>query len=219
MRSGDFVYIDYIGRVKDTGEVFDTTNEEIAKKEGVYNPQIKYKPVPVVVDGGYVIKGLNDVLKDMNVGEKRKVEIDPENAFGERSIELIKSFPLSLFKENRIDPTPGSYVTINNIRGRIISNDGGRVKVDFNHPLAGKKLEYEIEIKGLIEDTDEKIKSIVHFFTGIELEKIYAELKEKNVEIKILDRVDLNLEIKKKIAAEIKKWIKDIEKVKFIDEY
>jgi FKBP-type peptidyl-prolyl cis-trans isomerase 2 len=220
MQEGDFVYIDYVGRVKDSGEIFDLTKEDVAKKENVYNPQVKYKPVPVIVGAGFVIKGLDEVLKEMKVGEKKTVEIPPEKAFGQRSLELIKIFPASVFEEKNVNPTPGSYVTINNLRGRIVSNDGGRVKVDFNHPLAGKKLEYEIEIKSKITDTKEKVKSIINFFSGIDFEKIDVQINQKTAEIQIKDKnVDFPLELRKRISENIKKWIKEIEKVRFISEF
>ncbi|MEM5802000.1 MAG: FKBP-type peptidyl-prolyl cis-trans isomerase [Candidatus Aenigmatarchaeota archaeon] len=219
MKTGDFIYIDYVGRVKDTGEIFDLTIEEVARKEGVFNPNIKYKPVPIVVDAGFVIKGLDEALKEMKVGEKKTIEIPPEKAFGERDENLIRLIPLSLFKEKNIDSTPGSYVMINNIRGRIISNDGGRVKVDFNHPLAGKKLQYDVEIKKEIIDISEKIKAIIYYFSGIEFDEILVEIKGKIVEIKFDKKISLNLNLESKIADEIKKWIKDVEKVRFVSEY
>lgn len=50
MNTGDFIYIDFIGGVKDTREIFDVTVEDVAKKENVYNPDAKYKPIPIIVD-------------------------------------------------------------------------------------------------------------------------------------------------------------------------
>ncbi|MCS7123542.1 MAG: FKBP-type peptidyl-prolyl cis-trans isomerase, partial [Candidatus Aenigmarchaeota archaeon] len=71
MNTGDFVYIDYVGRIKDTGEIFDLTKEDLAKKEGIYKPEIKYKPIPIIVDAKFILSGLNKALKEMKVGEKR----------------------------------------------------------------------------------------------------------------------------------------------------
>jgi len=110
MKSGDFVYVDYVGRIKDSGQIFDLTREEVAKKEGVENPNFKYKPVPIIIDAKFVIAGLNDALKEMKVGEKKKVEILPAKSFGERKEELVKIIPLSKFKEQNLDPFPGAVV-------------------------------------------------------------------------------------------------------------
>lgn len=219
MKTGDFVEIDYIGKVKETGEIFDVTNEEIAKKENVYNPKLTYRPIPVIVDANFVIKGLDEVLKEMNVGEKRTVVIEPAKGFGERNLQFIRPVPLSQFKEQNIDPTPGSYVTINNIRGKIISADGGRVKVDFNHPLSGKKLEYEIEIKNEITDVAEKVKSVASFITTLDPEKIEVKLNGNEAEVKMIEKNEINGNAKKQIADLTIKWVKVIGKVRFVDEY
>lgn len=216
MNSGDFVYIDYVGRVKDTGEIFDLTNEGVAKKENIFNEKTKYHPVAVIVDGGFVIRGLDDILKEMNVGEKRTVEIEPDKAFGERSGNLVKLVPSSSFREQNIDPIPGEYVTINDLRGRITSTSGGRILVDFNHPLAGKKLEYEIEVVSEIKDVVEKIKSVVHYFAGVENEDVDVKTELDNTEI-VVKKSDLNNQVKKLIAETVLKWVEGIKKVKFVD--
>lgn len=215
MNSGDFVYIDYIGRVKDTGEIFDLTKEDVAKRENIFNEKMKYHPVAVIIDGGFVIKGLNDVLKEMKVGEKKTVEIEPYRAFGERSGNLVKLIPSSSFRGQNIDPIPGEYVTINGLRGRITSTSGGRILVDFNHPLAGKKVEYEIEVVSEIKDVVEKIKSIVHYFSGVESEDVDVKTEIDNVEI-VVKKSDLNRDVKKLIADNIIKWVEGIKKVRFM---
>ncbi|MEM7818858.1 MAG: peptidylprolyl isomerase [Candidatus Aenigmatarchaeota archaeon] len=216
MNTGDFVYIDYVGRVKDTGEIFDLTKEDLAKKEGIYNPEIKYKPIPIIVDAKFILAGLNKAIKEMKVGEKRKVEIKPEEAFGERNPALVQTIPLSSFKEQKIEPKVGEIVNVAGFRGRIVSISGGRVKVDFNHPLAGKTLEYEIEIVGEIKDTKEKVEAIVFYFTGIEKEDFEVNLKEKSVEIEFKKIFNLTREVKERIANNIKEWVK-LEEVRFID--
>jgi FKBP-type peptidyl-prolyl cis-trans isomerase 2 len=216
MKSGEFIYIDYIARIKDTGEIFDLTKEDLARKEGIFNEKIKYRPVPIVIDGGFVIAGLNDALKEMNVGEKKTVVIDPEKAFGERSEELVKLIPEARFKEQGTDVAPGSFVTINNLRGRIVSIDGGRVSVDFNHPLAGKTLEYDVEIVKEIKESAEKIKAIVYYFTGLEVEGIDVQINEKVAEVEIKN-IDIGKRSKSMIASQIMKWIEEVETVKFVD--
>ena len=213
MKSGDFVYIEYTAKVSDSGEIFDTTKEDVAKKEGIFNERIKYGPLPIIIDAGFTIAGLNDAIKEMNVGEKKKVSIPPEKAFGERNEELVRLIPEARFKEQGVDVIPGSYVMVNNLRGKIISVDGGRVKVDFNHPLAGKTLEYDIEIVRKIEDKEEKVKAIVNYFTG--LEDVGVKIGEKEVEIEA--KAEIEGRVKAAIASQIIKWIEGIETVKFVD--
>lgn len=219
MNSGDFVYINYVGKIKDSREIFDLTREDIAKKEGIFNPKFKYGPVPVIVDSRLVLPGLNKALKEMEVGEKRDVEIKPEEAFGQRNPELIRLIPEAAFKEQNIEARPGSFVTIRGMRGRIMSIAGGRAKVDFNHPLAGKTLEYELEVISKIEERDKKIKSIVFYFTGMEKEDIDVSADEKQAEIMIMKRVDILSRTKEIISSTIMKWVKGIEKIKFVETF
>jgi FKBP-type peptidyl-prolyl cis-trans isomerase 2 len=217
MNAGDFVHVDYIGKIKDTGEIFDLTDEAIAKEKGMYKSDFKYGPVPVVLDSNFVLPGLNEALKGMKIGEKRTVEIPPEKAFGPKIPDLVKMVPESVFKDNNQTPTPGSHVTVKGLRGRIISNDGGRVRIDFNHPLAGRTLEYDIEIKDQITDTVEKVKAISYFFTGLGKEDIDAAVKGNEAEVTLKGKCDINREGKANIAQSIIKWVTGIEKVRFVE--
>lgn len=218
MKKGDFVYIDYIGKVKGTGEVFDLTNEALAKREGIYNPNAKYKPIPIIIGAEFVVKGLDEALQEMSVGEKRTVEVEPGKAFGDRKPELIRLLPLSAFKEQDIDPNSGSYVTINGLNGRVVSNSGGRIRVDFNHPLAGKKLEYEVEVKEEIKDAPKKVLAIANFYTGIDGEGIEANVEGEVADVKLKSDMDVPNRIKEKIAEIATKWI-EIKKIRFVSEY
>lgn len=214
MKVGDFVEIDYVGRIKNTGEIFDITREGVAKKENVYNPKVSYKPVVLIVGADFIIKGLDEALKDMKIGEKRKVDIPPAKAFGERQEKLIRTIPLARFKEQNLDPLPGSVVNIGNMRGRIMSADGGRVKVDFNHPLAGKTLEYEIEIKSVVKGANKKVKAVMKYFTGIE--EVGVVCKGKETEIIIKGDVDVVRPVKKMVSSTVIKWC-NVDKVRFVE--
>jgi len=216
MKEGDFIRIDYIGRISESGEVFDLTKEDVAKKEGIFNPNSKYGAVPVVIGGNFVVKGLENELKKMKVGEKKKITVKPEDAFGERKSEFTKLIPLSEFKKQNMDPYPGMPVTINRLMGRVLSVSGGRVRVDFNHPLAGKALEYEVEIKKRITKTLEKIKAILEFFLKDDKD-VEVAIEEDIVEIKM--KKDVVRRIKKVIAENIMKWINDLKRVRFVDEF
>lgn len=218
MNTGNFVYIDYVGRIKDSGEIFDLTKEDVAKKEKVYNPNLKYKPVPIIIDADFILKGLNEGLKEMKVGEKRKIEIKPDKGFGERNPDLVLPIPLIKFKEQNIEPKIGSIVTISGMKGRITTVSGGRVMVDFNHPLAGKTLEYEVEIVSEVKETKEKVEAIVFYFTGIEKEDINTKIGDKEVEIEFKKKEQIMpKEAKEIIAKTIKRWVKPLERIKYVE--
>lgn len=218
MKEGDFVNIEFTGRIKDTDEVFDTTDEEMAKQAGSHNPKTNYGPVPIVIGSKQVIPGMEDALKEMKAGEKKKVEITKDKAFGDRNPEMVKLVPMSTFKQNDIDPEVGRTVNFNEIQGKIMSIDGGRVKVDFNHPLAGKTIVYDIEVKSEIIENDEKVRSFVRYFTGIKLEDSTVSITNTEATVSI-PKFDFPKPVKKSIANAVMKWTDGITKVTFLDTF
>jgi FKBP-type peptidyl-prolyl cis-trans isomerase 2 len=165
------------------------------------------------------VKGLEAELMKMKVGQKKKITVGPEDALGERNSELIKLVPLSEFKKRDIDPFPGMPIVQNNMRGRVLSVSGGRVKVDFNHPLAGKTLEYEVEIKEKITGVKERVLGILELFVKFEKDEINVKIDKESLEIKIDKKKDVPKTIKKVISENVTKWVKPIKKVRFIEEF
>jgi len=211
MQKGDFVRINYTGRLE-SGEIFDLTDEELAKREKIHLKNIKYGPVAVIVGAGFVIPGLDKALQEMAVGDKRMVVIEPKDGFGERDARLIKVVPQSTFKNQNVDVKQGMVVDFSGTKGRIQSVSGGRVCVDFNNPLAGKTLKYELEIVEKIDDNAEKIKGILAFFGFFDAD---ARIHDKEAVITASIRHDL----KKKLSSIILDNIKEIEKVTYQESY
>jgi len=216
MKEGDIILLDFVGRIKETGEIFDLTVESVAKENGIYDPNFAYKPIPVIVGSHMIIKGVEDELMSMNVGERKKIEVKAENGFGNRSEKLIKLIPISEFRKQDIDPYPGMPITMNGLNGRILAISGGRVKVDFNHILAGKDLEYELEIKKLVEKADEKVQAIFNMFVKTK-EDVKVNVAGDVAEIFVSG--DIPREIKRDIAETVKKWVKEIKKIRFVEEF
>jgi len=218
MQKGDFVYISYVGRIKESGEIFDVTCEEIARKEGVYNPEIRYGDIPVIVGAGFVIPGLDEALEKMNVGERKVIEIEPSRAFGERREDLIRLIPETEFKKQNIDVKVGDFVSVNGITGRVLSINAGRVKVDFNHPLAGKALVYEVEIKKHVTDTKEKIYAVLKYFLNLDENVANVKIENDVAEIEIKG-MQIASRVKENIVRTIFQWVSEIRKVKFSEIY
>ncbi|MBN1786037.1 MAG: peptidylprolyl isomerase [Candidatus Methanofastidiosa archaeon] len=165
MKEGDFVEIDYIGKIKSTGTYFDVTNEEKAKETGLYQNNKTFGPVIVVVGARHVIEGLDDSLLDMSVGEEMVVEISPEKGFGMRDPKLITTVPLREFSKQGIMPRPGMSLDIGGKWATVKNVSSGRVTLDFNHSLASRALEYEVKVLREVTDTKEKLLSLIdiHF--------------------------------------------------------
>jgi FKBP-type peptidyl-prolyl cis-trans isomerase SlyD len=103
-------------------------------------------------------------------------------------------------------------VEADNMRGRVMSVTSGRVMIDFNHPLAGKILTYDIEVAGKMEKPEEKVIAIVEYFTKTDAVNFSAKVTGKEADITVPPII--HPVYKKKIADEIMKFL-DIEKVKF----
>lgn len=165
MNKGDLVLVNYIGRNSD-GEIFDLTLEDRAKEEGIYRDDVNYNPIPVLVGENYVIEGLDEALQDMEVGDEKEIDIPQEKAYGERDSDNIETYPEKEFQRQDINPRPGEELMIGNRRGKVLTNNSGRVRIDFNHPLSGQDLEYEVEIVEKVEDDEEKAGKIFQHVIG-----------------------------------------------------
>ncbi len=199
MKKGDWVKIHFVGKVKATGDVFDVSREADAKKHGVFEEKKKYGPSLVILGAGNMMKGVENHILEMKVGEKKEFDVHPKDGAGIRRPELIRVLPFSKFVEKGMNPFPGMWVNIDNRNCKIIAVSGGRVRVDFNHPLAGKELSYEVEVTGEITDKRERIRALMDYYelTG----KVEGEGKKNIV---TLDQD--NPFMKKLIEETVKKW-------------
>lgn len=189
MQKGEIISIEFTGKDTSTGKVFDTTNEELAKKSGIYAQNQKYGPVIVSVGNGEVLPGLDNALQQMKVGESKAIKLAPKDAFGERNPDLVKVLPLNEFKKHNVSVTPGTVVNVNDMHGRVQSVSGGRVRVDFNQDLAGRELEYELKVLKHYSTNEEKAHAIAQkILPGLEKAevKITGEKAELHVSAKQL---------------------------------
>lgn len=211
MKQGDLIEIDYVGKISSNGETFDlTTNEKNDLEQGEENADLE--PINVLVGYDYVVEGLENNLKEMEVGEEREIEVKPEKGFGTRDNSKIKTVSERNFKENEVNTARGRYVKVNDSTGKIISSGSGRVTIDFNHPLAGKKLDYWVRINEKITDPEEKAKGIV----DSNLKESEVSLKDGNVKIKNQEEDEISEELKEEITKQIKETIEDVSKVEFV---
>ncbi|MFA5992194.1 MAG: peptidylprolyl isomerase [Candidatus Pacearchaeota archaeon] len=164
-KKGDFIELEFTGSVKG-GDIFDTNIKEDAKK---INLNLEGdKPLIICIGQGMVLPGFDKALENKDTSKKYSIELQPKEAFGQRDRKIIRLIPIKIFQEKKINPYPGLTLNIDNMLVKVVSVSGGRVLVDFNHPLAGKELVYEFVIKRKIESLEEKVKSIIDFFVGKE---------------------------------------------------
>ncbi len=195
IRDGDFVQLEFTG--KDVaGNVFETTSAEIAQSSGIFNQRIKYGPVLVVAGKKMILAGLDDELLKSKVGEERVVKVSPEKAFGLRDQNLISLIPLHEFKKHGITPQLGMPVELDGKRAIVRSISSGRVRVDFNHPLAGEELEYHFKVSKKIDGIEKKVDAVVQDFLGL---SNVSKVRDGSVAVEIDEKVakDSNYFLKK----------------------
>ncbi len=196
------------------GKILDSTVEKVAKENGFYNKDYKYGPVAIILGEKELLPALEERVKEMKAGEKKEFVLKPEEAFGERKPELIRVIPEKDFKEKNIPLAPGIVVRIGNSFGVIQSINSGRVRVDFNHPLAGKDVKYVVEI---VEEVKEP-KSILEILKQKLFGSNQPEIKDKKDSLEINSKQGFALEVKKKFA-ELAKKLLGKKKVVFIEEF
>ncbi len=220
---GNLVYINYTAKVKDTGEAVETTLEEESKKLGIYDQTRRYEPRLVAVGENWVLKGLDDEIAKMEIGEKKSVELTPEKAYGERDPALLRMIPLRKFGEKAAELGNGDVVEIDNRIGVVRFVGSGRAQVDFNHRLAGKTLVYDVEAVKRLDTDDDKIRGLINRRFPGEGEKIKFARNEQD-ELVLDVPEDLFLAdglqiIKRGIANDIAHFLAAIKKVTFREEY
>ena len=221
MKEGSIIEIDYTGKAVLTGNVFESTNEKKAIAAGIFSKENQYKPMVVVVGEGHVLQGLETALKEMKKGEEKKFLVKPEEGWGERKAGNIAVVPLKEFKKEKMQPFPGLVVEINGRQGKIQSVNGGRVRIDFNHPLAGKELEYELKIVREITAPKEQIEALYKkYFYMVADEEKKLKIGQADVEVTLSPRWSANLgQLKKSFSNLITKHVKGFSKVKFVEEF
>ena len=167
VEKGDFILVKITGKTQ-RGKVFRVSSEEDAKTAGIYDEQKAkqgfYSPDFVIVSKpGFLNEGLTETIENMNYFEKKSVRIPPTKAFGKRDPKKIERIGIAKFRKLNEGKNPeiGQDFTKQTQgqvqRGTVTSVVQGRVIVDYNHPLAGQLLDYNIEVIDKIEDFNEKI--------------------------------------------------------------
>jgi peptidylprolyl isomerase len=223
LQKGDFILIDYTGKVKETNEVFDTTQDEVAKKEHLHKEGEIYEPKLVVVGEGWVLKALDDALIAAEVGKATSVEIPSDKAFGPRDPEKIRRVPIKALYAKEINPVIGARIEFQGKMATVRSIGAGRVLLDFNPALAGRTLIYEFTITKKLDAAEEKIGSLIHRRVPVvEEDKFKITVKAKNLTIDMPEETFYieGIQIAKRgIAMDIQKFLPDLAETKFVESF
>jgi len=135
VKNGDTVRVHYHGRLTN-GTTFDSSEGR--------------EPLEFKVGAGMVIKGFDNGVVDMTIGEKRTLNIPVEEAYGPKNDELIMEFPKSNIPSD-LNPQVGMDLQMSNPQGQVfpvkVAAIGDEsITLDANHPLAGEALIFDIEL-------------------------------------------------------------------------
>jgi len=218
---GDFLLIEYTVTTKEDGKVVDTTSEEEAKKAGIYSPDEEYGAKLVILGEGTLLKPVEEALKRADVSQEVVVEVPPEQAFGPRDPNKVRVVPLRELLRRNITPRINEVVEIDGQKAIVRAITGGRVLLDFNHPLAGKTLVFRVRIVKKIEDLSEKLKELLHrWATSLKREDIGVKIEGSKVTIE-LPRTAVNVDnlgaVLRLFIRDVKKYIKDVTEITFIE--
>ena len=221
-KKGQLILLDYTAKIKDTGEIFETTLEDDAKKHTLHDPNVKYMPKLISIGDGWVLKGLDDALFETIAGDKKTIEVSPDKGFGARDKGKIRMIPLRKLGEDAEKVSVGDTVEIDNKKGTIRYIGSGRVQVDYNHRYAGKTILYDINVKKLLDSDDEKISEILKSRMPVENDKIVYKKNGTMVDISIPEeifRADGLAIIKHFIQTDLFKFVTSLTKVNFVETY
>ncbi len=134
-KQGNSVKVHYHGTLND-GTVFDSTYEE--------------SPMDFTLGEGEIIPGFEEAVEGMDEGEKKNITVEPERAYGEYNEQGVVQVPRENLPED-IQPEEGMMLQLNTPEDQVVyvtvtEIDDQNVTLDANHPLAGKTLNFDIEL-------------------------------------------------------------------------
>jgi FKBP-type peptidyl-prolyl cis-trans isomerase SlyD len=143
-----FVEIDY-ALTLDSGEVVDKSTPG--------------NPLGFIFGTGQIIPGLEAKLRGMASGESAKLVVEPADGYGERDEELVRVVPAKYFPEG-MDLQPGMIFQASTAGGpatlRVVEVNDEGVKADFNHPMAGQRLTFDVTVSSVRDATEEELKAL-----------------------------------------------------------
>ena len=223
IKKGDFILINYTAKVKETGDAFDTTDEETAKQTKLHKEGEIYEPRLMVIGEGWIIKPVDEELPQLKPKKTTTIEIPPEQAFGPRDPQKVRMIPLRRLTNKGITPTLGQRIEYDGKLATVRTMGSGRVQLDFNPPLAGKTLIYEVTLKKKIDTKNEKISALIHRrIPNIDIKKFKLKLTKKTTIITIPEEAFYleGLQLAKRgTAMDIQKFFPDITTVKFTETF
>ena len=184
IKKHDFIKIEYTGKLVD-GRVFDTTRKDVAEKNHLHSKDKTFGPVTICVGEHQVIPGFDEELIGKEISKEYSITVPMVKAFGKKDVKKVQLVPLATFKEHKLNPHPGLQVDFDGKIGTVMRVSGGRVMVNFNHPLSGRDLVYQFTITEKVKDQKDKISSFIANILQMDKRFITVEVTEKKATVTV----------------------------------
>jgi len=218
VKPGDFLLVNFTLKVKESGETVDTTYDAVAKDTHLHREDSTYGPRFIILGEGWLPKGLEDSLVGADIGKQTTVELPPDKGYGTRDPAKMRLVPLRRFREQGI-PSPGAQIELDGRHATVRAVGAGRVQVDYNHPLAGRTLIYEVSIEKVVEDDNEKVLNIIaKRISEVDKAKFNVERNGAELIVEVPEEAFYlsGLQVaKKSVTSDLQKYFPDIETISF----
>lgn len=218
VKPGDFLLVNFTLKVKESGETVDTTYDAVAKDTHLHREESTYGPRFIILGEGWLPKGLEDSLVGLDIGKQTIVELPPDKGFGTRDPAKMRLVPLRRFREQGV-PSPGARIELDGRAATVRAVGAGRVQVDYNHPLAGRTLIYEVSIEKVVEDDTEKVLNIISKrIPEVDKAKFGVERNSSDLTIEVPEEAFYlsGLQVaKKSVTSDLQKYFPNIETISF----
>jgi peptidylprolyl isomerase len=218
VKPGDFLLVNFTLKVKESGETVDTTYDAVAKDTHLHREESTYGPRFIILGEGWLPKGLEDSLVGLDIGKQTTVELPPDKGFGTRDPAKMRLVPLRRFREQGV-PSPGAQIELDGRAATVRAVGAGRVQVDYNHPLAGRTLIYEVSIEKVVEDDTEKVLNIISKrIPEVDKSKFSVERNSSDLTIEVPEEAFYlsGLQVaKKSVTSDLQKYFPNIETISF----
>lgn len=144
MKDGMYVQVHYVGCLDD-GTVFDDSRDR--------------QPLEFQIGNRGVIPGFEKAIIGMSLNEEKKINLAPVDAYGERQDNLVREFPTTMLGEDKVEAGQDVWFESPHgpVPGKVLSLAAENFTVDFNHPLAGKNLNFQLTLVGVTDQPTQPV--------------------------------------------------------------
>jgi FKBP-type peptidyl-prolyl cis-trans isomerase SlyD len=210
IKPGSMITIDYTAKISDENgaTIFDTTIEDIAREEAIYKTEKHYEPMLVVIGKGWI-------------GELFDVSVPCEEAYGPKDPSKIKLVARREFQKLNINPSIGDRITVGNSTGTVLSVSSGRVRMDYNHVLAGKNIDYNVKVHEIVEGDANRINALIkRRLPGANLKGMEINIDDSLIKVKMPETARFFEYVqfaKAEVANDVKEIVPGYSGIEFIE--